>query len=59
MSLKVYIMDCGWRGSIVAIAESEIQARELMADELNYDEGNSVSESGIEPGLVWVDTGDM
>jgi hypothetical protein len=56
--MNIYVMDCGWRGSILAVAENEAQAREFMRDSYNYDEENELEVLEYKPGLLWVDMGD-
>lgn len=56
--MKLYIQDCGWRGSIIVIANSKEEARELMKDAYNYEPDNSIEEEEIRHGFVYVDLGD-
>lgn len=56
--MKIFIQDCGWRGSIVVVADNEEQAREMMKDEYNYEPTGSIEAKEIKPGLIWVDLGD-
>jgi hypothetical protein len=57
--LKLFTMDCGYRGSISVIAETENQARDIMSDEPNYDDNLVVTEQEIIFGLVISNLGDM
>ena len=56
--MKMYIQDCGWRGSILVVANSEEQAREMMADEYNYEPNRSVVEEEIKLGFIFSNLGD-
>jgi hypothetical protein len=55
---KIYIQDCGVYGCIVAVAESEEDAREMMSDEHNYDEKRSVMGYVVSPGHIHTNLGD-
>jgi hypothetical protein len=57
--MKLYIQDCSWAGSIVVIANSEAEARELMSDEHNYDPKGEVMEEEIRVGFIFTNLGDM
>lgn len=56
--LKIYVMDVGWRGSIVVVAESEAVARTVMSSCYNYDPAAKVAEHEIKDGFLWCDFGD-
>lgn len=56
--MQIYIQDLGWRGSIVAIADNEEEAREIMKIEDNYEADKPLEVKNIEKGLVWIDYGD-
>lgn len=57
--MKIFVMDCGWAGSIIVVAENEEQARELMKPCYNYDPKEKIVEVPIVPGLIWNNLGDM
>ena len=57
--MKIYAQDCDWAGSIVVIANSEKEAREMMKDELNYDKFMPVEEHEIKHGFLFSNYGDM
>jgi hypothetical protein len=57
--MKLYIQDCSWAGSIVVIANSEAEDRELMSDEHNYDPKGEVMEEEIRVGFIFTNLGDM
>jgi len=56
--MKIYVQSCGWRGSLLVIANNEQEARELMSKEYNYEPESIVEEHDIEHGFMWVDLGD-
>ena len=56
--MKIYVMDCGWAGSIVVYAESAEQARIYMKGCYNYEEDNEIDEVPLIPGVLWNDLGD-
>lgn len=56
--MKLYIQDCGWRGSIIVIANNEEEAREMMKDQYNYEPNTEIEEAEIRHGFIHVDTGD-
>ena len=56
--MKLYIQDCGWRGSIVVIADNEVEARFLMKDEYNYEADGELEEAEIRVGFIHTDLGD-
>ena len=61
--MKIYIKDCGFRGSIVVIANSKVEAIEVMKTCDNYIEESPSGAGGIEEkeivnGLVHCDLGD-
>lgn len=59
--LKIYAKDCGWRGSILVVAESKESAFEMMKDTYNFDRNSKpedLEEIEIAPGVIWVDLGD-
>lgn len=56
--MKLYIQDCSWRGSIIVIANSQEEARELMKDAYNYEPDNDIEEDEIRHGFVYVNLGD-
>lgn len=64
MTLKIYVVDYGWPGALIAVAESKEQAREIFAaqDRLTWDERaerkHGIDEYEIKPGLVQVTIGD-
>jgi hypothetical protein len=57
--MKLYIQDCSWAGSIVVVANSEEEARELMRGEENYEEWRSVVEEEIRVGFIFSNYGDL
>lgn len=64
--LKIYAVDLGWRGSIIVVAESMDEAREIMEKEANYkefhegtDEKEEITEHKIVKGFKWTEHGDM
>lgn len=57
-NLKIWIQDNGWRGCIIVIAETELQAKELMKKELNYMEGNPIQDYEIKNGFAFANLGD-
>ena len=56
--MKIFVQDCGWRGSILVIANNEIEARKLMKNEYNYEPDGIVYEEDIKIGFIWTDLGD-
>ena len=56
--MKIYIQDCGWCGSILVIANNEVEAREMMKNEYNYEPDGVVSEEEIKHGFIRCDLGD-
>jgi hypothetical protein len=56
--MKLYIQDCGWRGSIIVIAENEMEARSYMCDQYNYDKDLPLEEEEIRVGFIYTDLGD-
>lgn len=56
--MKLYIQDCGWRGSIIVIANSESEARELMKNEYNYEPDGEIEEEEIRVGFIFTNLGD-
>lgn len=56
--MKMYIQDCGWRGSILVIANNEAEAREMMKDEYNYESDGIVYEEEIKHGFIFSNLGD-
>lgn len=57
--MKIYVMDCGWAGSIIVMAENEEHARELMSSCMNYDPNERVIEVPMVPGVLWNNLGDL
>lgn len=57
--MKVYVADFGWAGSIVVIATSEEEARNMMKDQCNYEDGCVITVKDIAPGLVHANYGDL
>ncbi len=60
MSLKIYIQDHGVYGMTVVIADSELEAREMMKGEGRgeYEENKPIEEYKIEKGFVYENNGD-
>lgn len=56
--MKLYIQDCSWAGSIVVVANSEEEARNLMRGKENYEERQPVIEEEIRIGFIFVNYGD-
>ena len=59
--LKLYRQECGYRGSIIAIAFSEEEARAIMKKEwghINYSDDIPVESCNIQAGLCFGDHGD-
>lgn len=57
--LKLYYQDNAWRGSIVAIAETEESARKIMSEKcMNYKADTPIEVYEIENGLCLEDIGD-
>lgn len=56
--LKLYVQDNGVYGMIAVVSTSELQARELMKQNYNYDENRIIEEYEIEDGLCIVNLGD-
>ena len=57
--LKLYIQDNNWCGSIVVIAKSEKDARNLMQSQYNYDKNEPVTEHEIKEGFLFSNYGDL
>lgn len=56
---SIYIMDCDWRGCIIAVAFSEEEARDFMKGAYNYEPDKPlVRKPLMEVGLVHVNLGD-
>lgn len=58
-NLKIYSMDCSWRGCIVVVATSEETARELMSQAYNYDPKGIIEVHDIKDGFFFYNLGDM
>lgn len=56
--MKIYIQDCGWRGSILVIANNEAEARDMMKNEYNYEPEGIVEEEEIKHGFIFSNLGD-
>ena len=56
--MKMYIQDCGWRGSILVIANNEAEARDMMKNEYNYEPDGIVEEEEIKHGFIFSNLGD-
>lgn len=56
--MKLFIQDCGWRGSIIVIANSQEEARQLMKGAYNYEPDGNIEEEEIEHGFVYINLGD-
>jgi hypothetical protein len=56
--LYLWYMDCGWRGSIVALASTEEEAHELMEGNYNYNKKQELEKHEIKKGLMFYDLGD-
>lgn len=56
--MKLYIQDCGWRGSIIVIANNQVEARLIMQGLSNYDSESLVEEKEIHLGFVYATWGD-
>jgi hypothetical protein len=56
--LKLYTMECGYRGSIVVVASSKENAREIMKNCWNYEE-IEIEEHEIKEGFCFYNLGDM
>lgn len=56
--MKLYTMDCGWRGSIIVVANNVEEARVMMETEYNYDLENDIEEHDIVVGFIYTDLGD-
>lgn len=56
--MKLYIQDCGWRGSIIVVANNEAEAREMMKNEYNYNPELELEEAEIRHGFIYTDLGD-
>lgn len=57
--MQIYIMDAGWAGCIVVIADSEEEARAMMKNEPNYDSSIELEVQDIRNGVVIVSLGDL
>lgn len=57
--MKIYTQDNSWRGSIVVVAESEEEARELMAVHVvNYEPTEPIEAHEIVKGFCFANYGD-
>ncbi len=56
--MKLYIQDCGWRGSIVVVANSQEEARALMEGCYNYEPNGEIEEEEIRVGFIFANLGD-
>ena len=56
--MKIYTMDCSWRGSIVVVAKDKDSAIELMKNCNNFDSKNPIEEHEIKEGFVFSNLGD-
>lgn len=57
--LFIFSMDCSFRGSIIAVTDTEENAREIMKTELNYDSKREIIKHEIVHGFRYADYGDM
>lgn len=58
-ALKIYIMDCGYRGVIICVASSAEEAREEMKTSTqNYEEKNEITEHEINKSFFYYNLGD-
>lgn len=57
--MKIYVQECGWKGSILVVARDEPAAREIMENEArNYDPKRELEVFEITEGFVHINLGD-
>jgi hypothetical protein len=56
--MKIYVQDHGCAGALVAIAETEEEAREMMKDEYTYSSDQELEVKEIQKGMVIANYGD-
>ncbi len=56
--LKLYVIDYGWAGVSVVVADSLENAKVFFRETLNYDERDIIEETDIKPGIVSENMGD-
>jgi cytochrome b subunit of formate dehydrogenase len=64
MTLKIYVVDYGWSGALIAVAESKEKAREIFAAQTHLiwneevERKREIQEFEIKPGFVQYTIGD-
>jgi hypothetical protein len=56
--MKIYIQNHCWAGVLVAIADTEEEAREIMKDEYTYSPKQKLEIKEIQKGMVVANYGD-
>lgn len=56
--MKLYIQDHGWAGVLVAVADSEQEARAMFEGHYNYNSEQALEEKEITKGIVVENLGD-